>query len=176
FIIISNSISAQNASTPTLAKTVITVKKSIAATATSSENYSTLKSVMEATGFKELLDGSAPFTIFAPSDKAFERLQGVSVNDLLDANDIEELKALLGYHIIAGKISASKMLRALCQGEGKAEFTTIQGDIIKASIDGIDIVLTDSFGNSATIVVADSNQSNGVIHQIDGVIRPNFPQ
>ena len=73
---------------------------------------------------------------------------------------------------MAGKLSASKILKAISRGEGKATFTTIQGNKIKASMNGIDIILTDTYGNKAKIVLADSNQSNGVIHEIDSVFLP----
>ena len=68
--------------------------------------------------------------------------------------------------------SASKILKALCRGNGVATFTTLQGTKITATMDGVDIVLTDGFGNSAKITKADSKQCNGVIHVIDSVITP----
>ncbi len=167
-------ISAQNFSAqPDNRVPILKVKKSsILRTAATSEKYQTLLAVMKATDFEELLDHSGPFTIFAPSDLAFEKLAGTSVEDLMHPDNKEELKALLSYHIVAGKLSASKILKALSRGSGKATFTSIQGDIITATMQGLDIILSDSFGNTATIVVADSNQRNGVIHEIDAVIRP----
>lgn len=148
------------------------VQKSILKSTAASGKYRTLLAVMKATELGELLDRSGPFTVFAPSDLAFENLKGTSVDDLLHTDNKEELKALMGYHIVAGKLSASKILKALSRGKGTTTFTTIQGDIITATMKGLDIILSDSFGNTATIVVADSNQRNGVIHEIDGVIRP----
>ena len=152
------------------------VKKSIVHKTANSENHQTLLAVMKATDLEELLDESGPFTVFAPSDAAFENLSGTSVEDLLAPENKEELKDILTYHIIAGTLSASKILKAMCRGKGKATFTTVHGDEITATMQGIDIVLTDSFGNSATIVVADSNQRNGVIHEIDSVILPSKVQ
>lgn len=152
------------------------VKKSIVNTTASSKNHQTLLAVMRATDLEELLDESGPFTVFAPSDSAFENLSGKSVEDLMEPENKKELKDLLTYHIVAGNLSASKILKAMCRGMGKASFTTVHGDEITATMQGIDIVLTDSFGNSATIVVADSNQQNGVIHEIDSVILPSKVQ
>ncbi|MDO6517027.1 fasciclin domain-containing protein [Zobellia uliginosa] len=146
--------------------------ESIVNSTANSKNHQTLLAVMRATDLEELLDQSGPFTVFAPSDRAFENLSGKSVKDLLDPKNKKELKDLLTYHIVAGYISASKILKAMCRGKGKATFTTVQGDTITATMKGIDIILTDSFGNKATIVVADSNQKNGVIHEIDSVILP----
>lgn len=147
---------------------------SIVTTTAASEKFQTLSAVMKAAGLEDLLDGSAQFTLFAPSDLAFKDIHWKSASELLNPENKKELKALLGYHIVAGKLSASRILRALCQGRGKTTFTSIQGDIITATMDGLDIILSDSFGNTATIVVADANQSNGVIHQIDAVIRPEI--
>ncbi|WP_373517977.1 fasciclin domain-containing protein [Pricia sp.] len=145
---------------------------SILRTAAVSEKYRTLLAVMKATDLEELLDHSGPFTVFAPSDHAFEKFSRSSNDDLMHPDHKKELKALLTYHIVAGKLSASKILKALSRGKGKTTFTTLQGDSITATMKGIDIILSDSFGNTATIVVADSNQRNGIIHEIDAVIRP----
>lgn len=167
-------ISAQNFSPRSTDRApILKVRKlSILRTAAISEKYQTLLAVMKATDLEELLDRSGPFTIFAPSDLAFEKLSGTAVEDLMHPDNKKELKALLSYHIVAGKLSASKILKALSRGSGKAAFTSIQGDIITATMQGLDIILSDSFGNTATIVVADSNQRNGIIHEIDAVIRP----
>ncbi|MGB6150968.1 MAG: fasciclin domain-containing protein [Pricia sp.] len=148
------------------------VQKSILNSTAASGKHQTLLAILKATDFGELLDRKGPFTVFAPSDLAFKNSIGTSVADLLHPDNKEELKALMGYHIIAGKLSASKILKALCAGKGVTTFTTVQGDVITATMNGLDIILNDSFGNTATIVVADSNQRNGVIHEIDGVIKP----
>lgn len=149
-------------------------QKSIVHTTADSENHQTLLAAMRATDLEELLDQAGPFTVFAPSDAAFENIAGKSIDYLLDPVNRKELKELVTYHIVAGKLSASKILKAMCQGRGKATFTTVHGDEIVATMQGLDIVLTDSHGNSATIVAADSNQINGVIHEIDSVIQPSY--
>ncbi len=174
FLLTVVSVSAQEFSSHSAerASTLQLKKLSILRTAATSEKYQTLLAVMKATDFEELLDQSGPFTVFAPSDLAFEKLLGTAVADIMNPDNKKELKALLGYHIVAGKLSASKILKALSRGGGKTTFTSIQGDIITATMQGLDIILSDSFGNTATIVVADSNQRNGVIHEIDAVIRP----
>lgn len=146
--------------------------KSIVNSTATSKNHQTLLAVMKAADLEDLLDHAGPFTVFAPSDLAFANLAGRSVEELLDPKNRKELRDLLTYHIVAGQITASKILKAMCRGEGKATFTTIQGGIITATMEGIDIILNDAFGNTATIVVADSKQNNGVIHEIDSVILP----
>lgn len=174
FLLTICSVSAQEISSqsPKLIPVLEVEKLSILRTAQSSEKYHTMLSVVMAADLQELLDDSGPFTVFAPSDLAFEKLSGTSLDDLMHPDNRKELKALMSYHIVAGKISASKILKALSRGGGKTTFTSLQGDIITATIKGIDIILSDSFGNTATIVVADANQQNGIIHEIDAVIRP----
>ncbi len=145
---------------------------SIMTNTASSENHQTLLAGMRAADLEDILSYAGPFTVFAPSDSAFEKLTGNVIADLFLPDNKQELQALMTYHIIAGNFSASKILKAMCRGNGKATFTTVQGDELTATMDGVDIILTDQTGNSAKIIVADANQSNGVIHQIDTVISP----
>ena len=137
-----------------------------------SENHKTLLAAVIAADLEETLDSEGPFTVFAPSDVAFKKLSRERFSNLLLPENKKELKSVLSYHIVAGNLTASKILKAMCRGAGTASFTTIQGDEIMASMDGIDIVLTDCYGNSAKITTADANQCNGVIHVIDSVILP----
>lgn len=148
-------------------------EKSILSNTESSENHKTLLAAMRAADLEEVLGYDGPFTVFAPSDRAFEKLSVEEVNALLRPENKKELHALMTYHIIAGNFSASKILKAMCRGMGKATFTTVQGDQLTATMEGVDIVLTDNLGNTAKITTADSNQCNGVIHEIDSVIRPS---
>ncbi|WP_420322770.1 fasciclin domain-containing protein [Flagellimonas sp.] len=151
----------------------VSVATTSSKTTVDSDRYKMLFAAVKASELEDILDKSGPFTIFAPSDAAFERFSSSKMEELLNSKDKSELKSLLGYHIVAGHLSASKILRALCQGNGKASFTTIQGKKLRAHMDGIDIVLTDPTGNTAKITVADVNQENGIIHEIDSVIQPS---
>jgi len=132
-----------------------------------------LLAAMKAADLDDILGFDGPFTVFAPSDSAFEKLPRDTVAQLLDPTNKKEVQALMTYHIIAGNFSASKILRKMCNGEGIASFTTINGDELTATMQGVDIVLTDKFGNHAKITTADSNHCNGVIHEIDAVVRPS---
>lgn len=145
---------------------------SIISNTESSENHKTLLAAMRAAELDEILGFDGPFTVFAPSDLAFEKLPSSTIAELLDPSNKKEVQALMTYHIIAGNFSASKILKAMCRGGGKASFTTVNGDQLTATMQGVDIVLTDNFGNRAKIITADANQCNGVIHEIDTVIRP----
>jgi uncharacterized surface protein with fasciclin (FAS1) repeats len=137
-----------------------------------SKNHTTLLSAIRAADLQEILDYDGPFTIFAPSDSAFESLSEKAIDNLLKPENKKQLQEVLTYHIIAGNLTASKILRAMCRGNGKATFTTVQGEDLTATMSGIDIILTDALGHTAKIILADSNQCNGVIHEIDSVILP----
>lgn len=147
--------------------------KSIISNTENSENHQTLLAVMRGSELEKILDDDGPFTVFAPSDLAFRKLSKQTLIELLKPENKKDLQALMAYHIIAGNFSASKILKAMCRGRGKARFTTLQGDELTFSMKGIDIILTDNYGNAAKITTADSNQCNGVIHVIDSVFRPS---
>ena len=147
-------------------------EKSILTNTESSENHRTLLAVMRATNLDEMLGFDGPYTVFAPSDKAFSVLSVAEITALLRPENKKKLLELVTYHIVAGKLSASKILIAMCRGNGKATFTTVQGKEITATMSGIDIILTDCLGNQAKITLADADQCNGVIHEIDSVILP----
>jgi uncharacterized surface protein with fasciclin (FAS1) repeats len=147
-------------------------QKSITGYTESSGHNNTLLTAFKAVGLDMILNEDGPFTVFAPSDRAFGKLSKEKVAELMKPESRKELQSLLTYHIVAGSLSAATILKAMCRGEGKASFTTVQGDEIVATMMGIDIVLTDSNGNSAIITRADANQCNGVIHEIDSVILP----
>jgi len=171
-LLFSFSTLAQNKSLSKHVNSEMDPNKSITTNTESSENHKMLLAAMRAAELDEILNFDGPFTVFAPSDVAFEKLPRDTVVELLDPTNKKEVQALMTYHIIAGKFSASKILRAMSRGKGKAIFTTVNGDVLTATMEGVDIVLTDNFGNTAKITAADSIQCNGVIHEIDTVIRP----
>lgn len=174
FLLFFSSITvAQGSYSSDSAKTTMDPSASIISNTERSENHKTLLAAMRAAELDEILGFDGPFTVFAPSDLAFEKLPNRTVAELLDPSNKKEVQALITYHIIAGNFSASKILKAMCRGAGKATFTTVQGDELTATMEGVDIVLTDNYGNKAKITMADANQCNGVIHGIDTVIRPS---
>ncbi|MBS9463056.1 fasciclin domain-containing protein [Flagellimonas sp. 389] len=147
--------------------------KSITQNTSESDHHKTLLAAVKATEMEDILDKSGPFTVFAPSDAAFAKFSNKKMQQLINSKDKSDLKSLLTYHIVAGNLTASNILKAMCRGKGKASFTTIQGKKLVAHMEGYDIVLTDPVGNTARITVADVNQKNGVIHEIDSVILPS---
>lgn len=147
-------------------------KKTIYTSTLESGNHTTLLSALDASEISPILDGDVTFTIFAPSDKAFNKLSGDRMKELLKPENKKELQEVLTYHMVAGNLSASKILRALDRGKGTATFTTVQGKKIKATMDGLAIILSDEYGNKAKITTADRDQCNGIMHVIDSVFMP----
>ena len=105
------------------------------------DNHKILLAAVNATELGSLLQKSGPFTIFAPSDAAFEKFSSNKIAELIKAEDKRALKSLLSYHIVAGQLTASRMLRAIGRGNGMASFTTVQGKKLIAHLDGYDIVV-----------------------------------
>lgn len=176
FIVSTNAQEALTSSTlPTITSYLSESEKSIFSKTKSSLEHSTLLSAINASDLVDLLNYDGQFTIFAPSNLAFNKLSAITISKLLNPKNKKELNKFLYRHIIAGKLSASNILQSMCSGSGTASFTTIHGDELTATMDGIDIVLTDKYGNQAKITTADTNQSNGIIHEIDSVFLPQSP-
>lgn len=161
-----------SAQTTTSENLTMNPQETIAVNTANSENHKTLLAAIEGAELQEMLSTSGPFTIFAPSDIAFKKLTISKIDELLLPENKKDLHTLVTYHMVAGNLSASKILKAMCRGNGIASFTTIQGEELIATMEGIEILLTDCNGNTAKITTADSEQQNGVIHEIDSVFLP----
>jgi len=142
-------------------------------TSLAGQGYQKFSDALVLSQLQESLRNAGDFTVFAPSDEAFQRLDERFF--LLNPLNIRKLRTLISYHIVAGEFTASRILQALCQGEGVAVFTTIQGEELIATMEGVDIVLTDCRGNKSRIVTADNTSENLVLHEIDRVILPGSP-
>ena len=118
---------------------------------------------------EEVLSSDGPFTVFAPSNVAFDNLSEFNIVNFLKPENKKQVYSLLTHHIVAGNFSASSILKKVCRGNGTTSFTTVLGDKLIATMHGTDIILSDAFGNTAKIIHADANQCNGVIHEIDSV-------
>ncbi len=146
--------------------------KNIIENAVNSKDHTTLVAAVKAAGLVETLQGSGPFTVFAPTNAAFAKLPAGTVETLLKPENKATLTAVLTYHVVSGKFNAADVAKAIKAGNGKAELKTVQGGILTASMSGKDVMLTDAKGNTSKITIFDVNQSNGVIHVIDSVVLP----
>ncbi len=145
---------------------------SIIESKTLAENHKTLLEAVKAADLEKILGSPGPFTIFAPSDNAFSKFSKERIIELLKPENKDELLSVLPYHIVAGNLSASKILQAMITGKGSTTFTTVQGNELLATFEGNDILLMDCAGKTARITSADTLLSNGVVHEIDSVILP----
>lgn len=135
--------------------------------------YERFSEALLLTELPETLEKGGTFTVFAPSDKAFQQLD--KRFNIMHPRNRKQLKTLISYHIVAGELTASRILKALCAGKGAAVFTTIQGDELVVTLDGVDIVLMDCSGNTSRIIEADTSSQNLLLHGIDRVIHPGTP-
>jgi len=147
--------------------------KNIIENAVNSKDHTTLVAAVKAAGLVETLSGPGPFTVFAPTNGAFDKLPKGTVETLVKPENKEMLTGILTYHVVSGKMSAEDLMKAIKDGGGKATLTTVAGGMLTAMQKGKKIVLTDAKGNNATVSIADVFQSNGVIHVIDTVLMPN---
>ena len=130
-------------------------------TAVSAGQFETLVAAVQAAGLVDTLKGDGPFTVFAPNDAAFAALPAGTVENLLKPENKDMLVAVLTYHVIPGKVMAADIAGK------KMEVATVQGSTL--AIDATNGVMVDN----ATVIAADIETSNGVIHIIDKVVLPN---
>ena len=146
--------------------------KDIVENAVNSKDHTTLVAAVKAAGLVETLKSAGPFTVFAPTNEAFDKLPAGTVANLVKPENKATLTKILTYHVLSGKYSAADIMAAIKKGKGTATFTTVQGGKLKASVAGGKVKLTDENGGSAYVTIADVNQKNGVIHVIDSVVTP----
>lgn len=140
--------------------------------AVSVEDFSTLVTALKAADLVDALKGDGPFTVFAPVNSGFAKIDSNTLNALLEPANKEKLAAILTYHVVSGKIAASDVAAALESGNGKAELTTLNGGKVTAVSKDGGIYLQDANGNYSKISKTDVMASNGVIHIIEDVVMP----
>lgn len=146
--------------------------KNIIENAVNSKDHTTLVAAVKSAGLVETLQGKGPYTVFAPTNAAFDKLPKGTVETLLKPENLKTLQTILTYHVIAGKMNSSDIAKAIKAGNGKATLKTVSGGILTAWMKGKDLYLTDENGNSSKVTIADVNQSNGIIHVVDTVVTP----
>jgi len=147
--------------------------KNIVQNALNSEDHTTLVAAVKAAGLVDTLQGPGPFTVFAPTNDAFTKLRAGTVDNLLMTENKATLTKILTYHVVTGRMDSKEIAKAIKEGNGKAELTTVSGGKLRASMQGKDLIITDEKGGTARVTIANVFQSNGVIHVIDAVLLPN---
>ncbi|MDQ0391406.1 fasciclin domain-containing protein [Labrys monachus] len=146
--------------------------RTIIENAVNSKDHTTLVAAVKAAGLVDTLEGPGPFTVFAPTNKAFAKLPAGTVDTLLKPENKATLTAVLTYHVVAGKMSGADLMAAVKAGGGKATLKTVEGGSLTVEKKHGKLELIDAKGDHAIITVADVHQSNGVIHVIDTVLLP----
>jgi len=146
--------------------------KDVVDIAIGSKDHTTLVAAIKAADLVTTLKGKGPFTVFAPTNAAFDKLPAGTVTTLLKPENKAQLAKILTYHVVSGNLDAAAVVAAIKAGNGKAVLTTVSGGKLTGSLEGEKVKLTDESGNSAYFIVADLKGSNGVVHVIDGVVLP----
>lgn len=146
--------------------------KNIVENAINSKDHTTLVAAVKAAGLVETLESAGPFTVFAPTNEAFDKLPGGTVETLVKPENKTKLTGILTYHVVAGRLDSKALADLIQQGNGTAQLTTVEGGKLWVMMKGKNIVMKDENGGMATVTIKDVYQSNGVIHVIDTVLMP----
>ena len=158
----------ESTTTTAMADAAATAGDDLVATAVAAGDFSTLVTAVQAAGLEETLRGEGPFTVFAPTDAAFEALPAGTLDTLLE-DPTGDLAGILTYHVVEGAVMAADV--AGLDGE---EVTTVNGGTFTVNVgDDGSVSLTDAAGNEVGVTQTDIEASNGVIHVIDAVLMPN---
>ncbi len=166
-------LEASAAKDPMVGGAAMYPNKNIVENAVNSKDHTTLVAAVKAAGLVDTLEGAGPFTVFAPTNEAFDKLPAGTVDTLLKPENLATLKKVLTYHVIAGKFTSKDVAKKIKMGGGKAVLTTVEGGTLTATMSGGKLILTDEKGGTSTVTIADVIQSNGVIHVVDTVLMPN---
>jgi uncharacterized surface protein with fasciclin (FAS1) repeats len=147
--------------------------KNIVENAVNSKDHTTLVAAVKAAGLVDTLEGKGPFTVFAPTNAAFDKLPAGTVDTLLKPENKDQLVKVLTYHVVAGRVTSKELVKMIKADGGKAMLKTVAGGTLTATVSDGKVMLTDEKGGMATVTIADVYQSNGVIHVVDSVLLPN---
>ena len=140
--------------------------------AVGNENFSTLVTALKAAELVKALQGDGPFTVFAPTNAAFAKIDEKTLGSLLEKKNQKALANILTYHVVAGKLTATDVVAALKKGNGMVELKALNGQVLTVMQKDDKIWLKDQSGNYSEITATDVMGSNGVIHVIDSVVMP----
>ncbi|WP_233382646.1 fasciclin domain-containing protein [Methylobacterium sp. C25] len=163
---------AAEAKNPMVGGAPMYASKTIVENAVNSKDHTTLVAAVKAAGLVDTLSGPGPFTVFAPTNAAFNKLPPGTVDTLVQPQNKGTLTAILTYHVVPGTYTAKDLMAAVKQGGGQATLKTVQGEPLTVTTKGKKVMLTDAKGGMAMVTTANVMQSNGVIHVINGVLQP----
>lgn len=156
---------------PTAATTPAT-DGTIVQVAQGNPDFSTLVAAVTSADLGGTLSGSGPFTVFAPTNAAFEKVPQATRTELMSPAGKQDLSGILTYHVVRGRVTAADLMSQIEQGGGTATLTTVNGGTLTARASGGTVTLTDAKGGTSTVSATDVAASNGIIHAIDTVLMP----
>ena len=171
-LLIGNASFAQKEKTVMVGGAAMFPSKNIIENAVNSKDHTILVAAVKAADLVETLQSKGPFTVFAPTNAAFDKLPKGTVETLLKPENKKLLQTILTYHVVSGKLNASDIAKLIKKGNGKAVLKTVSGGTLTAWMKGKDLYITDENGSASKVTIADVNQSNGVIHVVDTVVTP----
>ena len=171
--VLSATVAFAQSSNPTVGGAPMLEERNIVENAVNSPVHTTLVAAVQAADLVETLSSPGPFTVFAPVNDAFAALPAGTVDTLLMPENKDQLVDVLTYHVVPGDLSGGALLRDVRANGGELALETVSGDTITLIESGPGLAIRDENGNTAVITTADVNQSNGVIHVIDGVLLPS---
>jgi uncharacterized surface protein with fasciclin (FAS1) repeats len=146
--------------------------KNIVENAMNSKDHTTLVAAVKAAGLVETLQSAGPFTVFAPTNSAFNMLPKGTVESLVKPENKAKLTGILTYHVVSGNLDSKALDAKIKEGNGSAELKTVAGGKLWIMKKGGKYTLKDENGGMAMITIKNVYQSNGVIHVIDHVVLP----
>ncbi len=146
--------------------------KTIVENAANSKDHTTLVAAVKAAGLVDTLSGPGPFTVFAPTNEAFDKLPPGTVATLVKPENKADLTKILTYHVVSGRYTTADLVKMIKDGGGTATLTTVQGEPLTLTRKGHHLLLTDQKGGVSHVTIGDVYQSNGVIFVVDAVLMP----
>jgi len=167
------SMDAMSMSDPMVGGAAMYPTKNIIENAVNSKDHTTLVAAVKAAGLVDTLEGSGPFTVFAPTNEAFDKLPPGTVDTLLKPENKATLVKILTYHVVSGRYTAADLMKMVKDGGGTATLTTVEGEPLTVTQSGHHLLIHDVKGDVARVTIGNVIQSNGVIHVVDTVLMPN---
>ena len=165
---------AAHAENPMVGGAAMPADKNIIENAVNSKDHTTLVAAVKAAGLVETLQGAGPFTVFAPTNAAFEALPAGTVETLLKPENKDQLTKILTCHVVGAKAMSADIMKMVDDDKGAHPVKTVGGCTWTAKYEGDKITVEDENGNVANVTIANVEQSNGVIHVIDKVLLPKM--
>lgn len=164
--------SLASAADPMVGGVPMSPSRTIVQNAAAAKNLTTLVAAVKAAGLVDTLSGPGPFTVFAPTNAAFDKLPPGTVEKLTQPDMKPTLTKILTYHVVPGRIDAAEIAEGIKAGGGSYTMKTVEGGTLTAKMDGDKVAIVDEKGGGAVVEIADVYQSNGVVHVIGGILMP----